>query len=110
MSKKSTFKKRWQRVARIGDSVLLKIIVVVIVIGLFVGYIGKVNVTSTKGYAIRDLELQVKNLEHETQQLDIELAQNSSMQTLKQRVDHMGMEQAENVEYLMPLGTAVARR
>jgi cell division protein FtsL len=104
------FKRRFHRFSKIADSVALKSILVVFVVVIGVGYIGKINNTSTKGYVIQDLEERVKELQKENQRLSVEAAEHSSMQNVKKRVDQIGMEQAEDVQYLTPVGSVVARR
>ena len=91
-------------------NVLLKMFMLVLIVGLGVGYIGKTNNTSTKGYAIRDLEVKVKQLQQEDQQLSVEIAKYSSMQTVRKRVEQLGMEQTKDAEYMKSAEATVARR
>lgn len=89
-----------------------KVFILILIVALGIGYIGKITNTSTKGYAIRDLEVKVKQLQQEEQQLSVEIAQYSSMQTVRKRVEQLGMEQtdAKEVEYVKSVEAAVARR
>lgn len=89
-----------------------KFCMLALIVALGVGYIGKMTNTSTKGYAIRDLEVKVKQLQQEDQQLSVEIAKYSSMQTVRKRVEYLGMEQtdAKEVEYVKSVEAAVARR
>lgn len=91
-------------------NVSLKMFMLVLIVGLGVGYIGKTNNTSTKGYAIRDLEVKVKQLEQEEQQLSVEIAKYSAMQTVRKRLEPLGMEPTKDVEYMKPVEASVARR
>ena len=100
MKKETTFSRRTS----------LKMLMLVLIVGLGVGYIGKTNNTSTKGYAIRDLEVKVKQLQQEDQQLSVEIAKYSSMQTVRKRVEQLGMEQTKDAEYMKSAEATVARR
>lgn len=99
-----------KRFAALADRTPLKIGMLALILFLGVGYIGKINNTSTKGYAIRDLEMEVKQLQQEDQQLSVEIARYSSMQTVRKRVEQLGMEQTKEVEYVKSVEAAVARR
>lgn len=87
-----------------------KFFILALIVALGVGYIGKTNNTSTKGYAIRDLEVKVKQLQQEEQRLSVEIAKYSAMQTVRKRVEQLGMEQTKEVEYVKSVEAAVARR
>lgn len=89
-----------------------KLFMLALIAALGIGYIGKITNTSTKGYAIRDLEVKVKQLQQEEQLLSVEIARYSSMQTVRKRVEQLGMEQttAKEVEYVKSVEAAVARR
>ena len=98
------------RLVALSNRTSLKVCTLVLIVFLGVGYIGKINNTSTRGYAIRDLETKVRQLQQEDQQLSVEIAQYSSMQTVRKRVEQLGMEQTKEVEYVKAIEGAVARR
>lgn len=85
-----------------------------ILIGCFalfgVLYIMQTSSVSTKGFEISELQGQVRMLENETRSLDVEIAQYRSMKSIQQRLDGMELVEAHNIEYVTPVGTAVALR
>ena len=73
-------------------------------------YVWQTTSVSTNGYVIADLERQVVNLKHETKKLDVDVATNSSMQNIQARLEGRDLVSVANVEYITPVGTAVAVR
>ena len=73
-------------------------------------YIVQTSSLSTKGFEISDLQRTIQTLEHETRALDVEIAEHRSMRSIQDRLSGMEMVHAGNVEYVSPVGSAVARR
>lgn len=105
-----TRNQKTRRSARLPHSAAVRLFLLMFVLLGAVGYIGVVSKTATTGYLISDLEAQTKELERENQQLEIAVAEYTSMQTIKKRLQRLGMEQSGDVQYLTPVGSAVARR
>jgi len=72
-------------------------------------YLVKVNTVSTQGFVISDLESQVQDLERENQRLDVQIASYRSMHSLEARLSDTDLVVATDMEYVTPVGTAVAR-
>lgn len=83
-----------------------------LLVGFGAGYVYKTNDTSTKGYAIADLEVEVRELQRENQRLSVQAAEYSAMHAVKKRVEAIGMRAPGkgDVEYVKPVEGTVARR
>lgn len=79
---------------------------------LFFGflYIWQTNTVSTKGYALTDLERKVEELKQENSRLQVEIAKHTSMQSVQQRLQTTDLVAITDVQYVRPVGTAVAKR
>lgn len=84
------------------------LIVFVSVFGIL--YVMQTTEVSTKGYVINDLEKQVHLLKQETRKLEVEIAKNSSMQSIQSRLINTDLVSIAQVEYITPIGNAVAVR
>lgn len=93
----------WQRLAdhagfrvTLGASVLL--------LGFW--YVGQTNALSAKGFALRDLENQLAQLQTENRRLDVELAELQSLRSLEARLPAANLVPVGQVEYAA--GTTLA--
>ena len=73
-------------------------------------YLFEVNAVSTQGFAISDLEDTITVLEQENRKLNVQIASYRSMDSIESRLADMGLVNADNIVYVTPVGTAVARR
>ncbi len=73
-------------------------------------YLFKVNTVSTQGFVISDLEGQIIELERENKRLDVKIASNRSMKSVEERLQGMEFVAAGDMQYVTPVGTAVALR
>lgn len=62
-----------------------------------VAYMGRINSAATSGYETRDLEKQLSEMNQEVQELNIKIADASSMNSLQKRLATLNMVSAENV-------------
>ena len=80
---------------------LLNIASLVFVILLVAFYIVQVNNTATKGYNIRELETQIKELTMQNQRLDVEARKVQALENVSNSVKMLGLIQAETPSYVM---------
>lgn len=73
-------------------------------------YIVQTSSVSTKGFEISGLQKQIRELERENRSLDVAIAEQRSMSNVQQRIAAKGYVSAGQLEYITPVGTAVARR
>ncbi len=77
---------------------------------LFCLFIWQVNVAATKGFAMREVEDQIEELERENARLAMEIAELQSVQSVSSRIKLLGLTPVERVEYVSPGIDAVAIR
>src|SRR3989338_2717441 len=63
-------------------------------------YIWQVNVASTHGYQMRDLEVAIDDMRRENQQLQFEVSSLQSIDSVTARVQMLGLTKADNVRYV----------
>lgn len=73
-------------------------------------YVWQTNTISTKGYVMSDLEKKIQELERETKKLQVDIAQQTSIETLQNRLSGSGLVAVNDVQYMNVLGSAVAKR
>ena len=73
-------------------------------------YLFKVNTVSTQGFVISDLEGQIIELERENKRLGVQIASHRSMKSVEERLQGMEFVAAGDMQYVTPVGTAVALR
>ncbi len=83
---------------------------IVFIVFFGISYVLQTTAVSTKGYIISDLERTVRDLKHETKQLEVDIAGYTSMQSIQARLSEIDLVVADSVDYITPVGTAVARR
>jgi len=87
-----------------------RISILILLAVLTVMYIIQMSSVSTKGYVISDLERKEKKLEQDVRALQVQIAQNGSMESIQKRLTGMNMVAVSEIEYISSVGTAVARR
>lgn len=90
---------KWQR---------LKILTASAALFLVFAYLRQVNTLSIKGFQIKDLDKDIKVLKTETQQLELTLASEKSLNQINERVKKLNMVPVDQMEYLRPIGNNVA--
>jgi len=73
-------------------------------------YIWQTNTVSTKGYVLTDLEQRIAELEYENRKLSVEIAEQSSLYSIQERLEHVSLVSVDHVDYVDMRGTAVAQR
>ena len=86
---------------------MLNLVVLSLLLVTGVGYLVQVNSTLTKGYAIRDLETKISQLQAQGSELKLSALELESMQNVQAKVDQLGMVAVGDVDYLTQ--TPVAR-
>ena len=73
-------------------------------------YVVNASDISTKGYNITELKKEIVELERENQKLDFNIAKNSSMESIQNRLEDTDLIVSEDVEYSSVVGNTVALR
>ncbi|MEK7131204.1 MAG: hypothetical protein AAB797_00520 [Patescibacteria group bacterium] len=72
-------------------------------------YIIKTTASATSGYQMHELEKQTLSLETEVQKLQVEIADNSSMNNIQSRLVKLNMIEVTGIKYFTFKSTAVAK-
>lgn len=72
-------------------------------------YIIKTTASATSGYQMHELEKKTQALETEVQKLQVEIADNSSMNNIQSRLVKLNMAEASGIKYFTLKNTAVAK-
>ena len=75
-----------------------------------IAYIVNTTSSATSGYQMRELEKQTAALEIEVQKLQVEIADNSSMNNIQSRLAKLNMIEAKNIKYFTVKNTEVAKK
>ncbi len=74
-----------------------------------IAYIINTAASATTGYQVNELEKQTATLQNDVQKLQIEIADNSSINNISSRLAKLNMVEVSNVKYLSVKNTAVAK-
>ena len=88
---------------------LLNLIVLGLLLVTGVGYLVQVNGAVAKGYAIREMETKISQLQAQGSELKLSALELESMQNVQAKVDQLGMVAVGDLDYLTPTPVAVAR-
>lgn len=102
--------KRDRRQVNFWDSIYFRLGVFFLLIATATLFFGKINSVSVKGYAVKELEDKNRTLQREYQRLELEIARASSMGALAERVGKLGFVDADEIEFVKSVDTAVAQR
>ena len=72
-------------------------------------YIFNTTASATSGYQMHELEKQTQTLETEVQKLQVEIADNSSMNSIQSRITKLNMVEASNIKYFSIKSATVAK-
>lgn len=99
-------RKGWQRVA---DHTGFRVALGALVLTFGFWYVAQTNALSAKGFALRDLEKQLAELQIENRRLGVELAELQSLRSLETRLTDINLVPVGQVEYVAAT-TLVANR
>ncbi len=83
------------------------LIAIIAVVGC--SYIVKTTASATSGYDLHTLEKKVGELQTEIQKVEIRIADNSSIRSVRARLTGLRMTEIHDMKYLTARNTAVAR-
>jgi len=106
--KQKTLRDKKLAIKKLLLSTAFRISLIVLILILGVVYLLQTTFLSTKGYEITELDKKIENLEQENQKLEFEIASNSSMKNIQERLQNSNMVAVNNVEYITLLGNTVA--
>ncbi|HSR88894.1 MAG TPA: hypothetical protein VLK22_00650 [Candidatus Udaeobacter sp.] len=81
----------------------------VIIFFFGIAYVVKTTASATSGYQVHELEKQTASLETEVQKIQVEIADNSSINNISSRVAKLNMVEVSGVKYLAIKNMAVAK-
>lgn len=81
---------------------------IIFIFGL--AYIINTAASATTGYQVHELEKHTAALQTEVQKLQVEIADNSSMNNISSRLVKLNMVEASNIKYFTTKNTAVAKK
>ena len=105
-----TLREQKLRLMRLMVSTSFRVTLIISIIVFGILYVLQTNAVSTKGYALSDLERQISELNHETQGLAVQVAEQQSMRSLENRLKDTDLVAVDQVEYASAINMAVARR
>lgn len=79
---------------------VLTVFFAVAIIAFGVAYIWQVNEAATRGFAMRDLEREVKALQQDNDRMQMEVARLRSVASVSNRVQMLGLTKVQNIEYV----------
>lgn len=85
-----------------------KIFIFFLLIIFGLAYFWQINSLSTQGFQIKELENNIQLLKEENQKLELEAARQQSMLNIDEQIQGLGLVAVNQVEYLRPVGPAVA--
>ncbi|MCR4278596.1 MAG: hypothetical protein NUV81_01690 [bacterium] len=88
----------------------LNAVVLVATVFLSIGYILQVNQASARGFLLRDKENQIEDLRTNVLILEDKAARLSSLESLGEQADSLGMVSVNYVEYIHPASKSYALR
>ena len=98
----------WVSVGRRRWLAVLNLLLAVSAASMFVGYLCLNNQTAAHGFAIRDLERKIDELQDEKRRLDLEVLSRRSMDNVEARVRDLGFVPIGGVDYLFTGRSGVA--
>ncbi len=97
-----------QRTWRLWDLRNLNVLVLVLTIALFVGYLAMNNQAAANGFTIKAIERRIADLEERRRQLDLDVLGRQSMSNVESQVKGLGFVPVDGVDFLTAVGGAVA--
>ncbi len=110
IKKKPTLREKRLAVQRWFVSTTCRALLLGCILVFGVLYLFKINTVSTQGFVISDLETKIEQLERDNKRLDVQVATNRSMKSIEERLQGMEFVAAGEMQYVHPVGTAVALR
>lgn len=110
LKKKTTLREKNIRLKRVMYSVSFRASILVSVFIFSFFYIWQTNAVSTKGYEISELEDQIQDLKRENRELEVRIAENTSMRAIEDRLKGTDLVPTEQIVYLVQSKLSVAQR
>lgn len=98
-----TIKKMIQE--KINNYGMLSIVLIVATAFLFVMYVWQVNASSTAGFAMRDIEREITQLERENDRLNVRIAELQSVESVSRRLRMLGLQPVRDITYIVSNST-----
>lgn len=86
----------------------LNVIVIVLLIILGTAYLVQINQTATSGFAVKDMNQKISQLEEQHQKLELEIADLQSLQNIQSASDRLQLVSHTKLDYIQPTDGAVA--
>lgn len=88
----------------------VRAVMCVLMFGLGFLYVVQVNMMSSRGYEMSDLQKKIDTLESDNRRLQVEIANYRSMKSIQERLSTMDLVAAVDATYATVDGSAVAKR
>jgi hypothetical protein len=96
---------------RWAEGISLRLVVMVALIAVSLGYIVQISQSAVSGYEIHSLEKEVSVLDHDNEQMEVAIAEFSSLSSINQRLADTHMVPAHKITFLHAEDTlAVAKK
>lgn len=83
-------------------------LVFVLIIATGIGYLLVANNTAIKGFAVKELENRIADLEEQNTDLELEAIKLQSINVVEEKVSKLDMVKVAKTDYVSPTGSAVA--
>lgn len=72
---------------------------------IFILYVWQVNISSTAGFAMRDIEREIVELERDNERLNVRIAELQSVESVSRRLRMLGLQPVREITYLTTSST-----
>ncbi|MBI2990226.1 MAG: hypothetical protein HYY51_03515 [Candidatus Magasanikbacteria bacterium] len=110
LKKKTTLREKKMRLKRFMYSVSFRVSILFCVFVFSFFYIWQTNSVSTKGYEMSELEENIQDLRRENREIEVRIAENTSMEAIQRRLKSMNLVPAGKIVYLVQSKPSVAQR
>ena len=101
---------RVERKTTAANSAIVRLALLVLVMALGTLFFVKTNSAATLGYHVKELDDRARVLQKESQKLELEVAELSSMKTIAERLQALGFIPADDLEFVKSVDASVAKR
>jgi len=97
-----------QRTWQLWDLRSLNVLIMAVTVAMFVGYLAMNNQAAANGFAIKDIEKKIADMQEQRRQLDLDVLGRQAMSNVDSQVKNLGFVPVQNVDFLTAVGGAVA--
>jgi hypothetical protein len=90
---------------KFANTEFLPVLLTGLTVLLFLFYVWQVNVGSTAGFAVRDIEREITVLERDNERLNVRIASLQSVESVSRRLKMLGLQPVKEITYLVTNST-----